>query len=147
VLAEDDILLWVEFESIINKITNELSKKETPLNFWDMPFNKRDELIQEEVEARLEKKTITTDLDLSYIDDGVSGDEIETHVDVEADAKAKLKGTVGGVQGIISINQAVADGSMTEKSAESLLVEIYGFDQKTAGVLIEKTRKTGQEPS
>jgi len=66
-----------------------------------------------------------------------SGNEIATPVDVEAEAKAKLKGTVGGVQGIIGINQAVGKGEMTEASAELLLIEIYGFDPIVAGKLID----------
>ena len=63
---------------------------------------------------------------------------VETKIDIEAEAKAKLKGTVGGVQGIISINQAVAQGQMTEASAEKLLQEIYGFTPEVASALIEK---------
>ena len=54
------------------------------------------------------------------------------------DAQAKPKGTVGGVQGIIQINQAVATGLITEKSAEALLIEIYGFSPEIADKLIEK---------
>ena len=57
---------------------------------------------------------------------------------LEAEAKSKLKGTVGGVQGIIQINTAVAQGLMTEESAESLLLEIYGFSKEVADRLIEK---------
>jgi hypothetical protein len=70
------------------------------------------------------------------------GNEIETPVDVEAEAKAKLKGTVGGVQGIIGINQAVGNGEMTEASAELLLIEIYGFDPSIAGRLIDPPKAT-----
>lgn len=72
------------------------------------------------------------------------GNEITTPVDVEAEAKAKLKGTVGGVQGIIGINQAVANGEMTESSAELLLVEIYGFDPSVASKLIDPPKMNPQ---
>lgn len=45
------------------------------------------------------------------------------------------------MQGIIEINRAVAVGEMTEKSAEALLSEIYGFDPKLAAKLIEAPEK------
>ncbi len=69
------------------------------------------------------------DPELGPLDGGLSQTAI--------DAQAKLKGTVGGVQGIIEINRAVATGEMTELSAEALLVEIYGFAPELAARLIE----------
>lgn len=62
-------------------------------------------------------------------------------LDAEAEAKAKLRGTVGGVEGIISINAAVAEGTMSEASAELLLAQIYGFDEDVAKKLIEAPDK------
>ncbi len=59
-------------------------------------------------------------------------------MDVALEAQAKLKGTVGGVQGLIAVNQAVAEGLMSEASAELLLIEVYGFAPDVAGKLIEK---------
>ncbi|MGV6816111.1 MAG: hypothetical protein ACWA44_02440 [Thiotrichales bacterium] len=51
--------------------------------------------------------------------------------------KSPLLQTVGGVQGIVAISQAVADGSMTEGAAERLLVEVFGFSPSVAASLIE----------
>lgn len=73
------------------------------------------------------------------------GGEVPDRLDVEAEAKAKLKGTVGGVQGIIEINKAVAEGTMSESSAELLLMEIYGFDSSIASKLIEPTKQAIQQ--
>lgn len=75
------------------------------------------------------------------------GEEIPDRPDVEAEAKAKLKGTVGGVQGIIEINKAVGEGMMSESSAELLLMEIYGFDSSIAGKLIEPSQRQITEPN
>jgi len=70
------------------------------------------------------------ELEASVNKDGIS--------DEEAKARAKLKGTVGGVDGIISINQAVFAGEMTEAAGEALLINIYGFEPSIAASMIEK---------
>jgi SPP1 gp7 family putative phage head morphogenesis protein len=57
---------------------------------------------------------------------------METPVDVEAEAKAKLKGTVGGVQGILGIQESVTNGTTQYDAALNILMEIYGFDMATA---------------
>ncbi len=57
-------------------------------------------------------------------------------IDAEAEAKARLKGSVGGVQGILSIQQSVSSGITQRDAAITLLSEIYGFDEKTASELL-----------
>ncbi|MEM9526083.1 MAG: hypothetical protein AAGA31_05700 [Bacteroidota bacterium] len=51
--------------------------------------------------------------------------------------KSPLLETVGGTTAIVLISQAVADGKMTEKAAEALLVEIFGFTSEKAAQLID----------
>ncbi len=46
---------------------------------------------------------------------------------LDKESKARLKGTVGGVQGIISIKQAVVQGIMEHDSANAMLQLIYGY--------------------
>jgi HK97 family phage portal protein len=53
-------------------------------------------------------------------------------VDQNAIAQANLRGSVGGVQGILSIQQSVASGITSVNSAVTTLIEIYGFDNATA---------------
>jgi hypothetical protein len=53
-----------------------------------------------------------------------------------AEAQANLKGTVGGVQGILSIQQSVSQGVTKRDAAISLLETIYGFDSETANRLL-----------
>jgi len=53
-----------------------------------------------------------------------------------AEAQANLKGTVGGVQGILQIQQSVAQGITKREAAISLLETIYGFDTDTANRLL-----------
>ena len=47
-------------------------------------------------------------------------------------AQANLRGSVGGVQGILSIQQSVSAGTTSVSSAIATLIEIYGFDKETA---------------
>jgi hypothetical protein len=56
--------------------------------------------------------------------------------DKEADARAQLKGSVGGVQGIIQIQTSVAEGLTDRGSAIALLELIYGFSNAEATRLL-----------
>jgi hypothetical protein len=53
--------------------------------------------------------------------------EINTPVDIEAEAKAKLKGSVGGVQGILAIQQQVSEGVTSYQAGLAILELIYGI--------------------
>ena len=44
-----------------------------------------------------------------------------------AEAQARLRGSVGGVQGILSIQAAVKSGATSKIAATTTLREIYGF--------------------
>jgi hypothetical protein len=63
-----------------------------------------------------------------------NGEPVST--DKEADARAQLKGSVGGVQGIIGIQTAVAQGVTDRGSAIALLELIYGFSNTEASSLL-----------
>jgi hypothetical protein len=51
-------------------------------------------------------------------------------------AQATLKGTVGGVQGIMSILDGTSRGVVSRESAISILVEIFGFSEQVATNMI-----------
>ena len=51
-------------------------------------------------------------------------------------AQVSLRGTVGGVTGILDINTAVANGTLDKATAVNILINIYGFDQGTASSMI-----------
>ncbi len=61
-----------------------------------------------------------------------TGGDINTPIDIEAEAKARLKGSVGGVQGILGIQASVAQGITSIDAAIVLMQEIYGFDPKVS---------------
>lgn len=54
----------------------------------------------------------------------------------QLDAQANLRGTVGGVQGILGILQGVSAGTMTRESAVATMMEIYGFNEATANKIL-----------
>lgn len=86
---------------------------------------------------------------LSVPDGGTTGDEFATPVDVEAEAKANLKGSVGGVQGLLAIQLSVSQGVTDYEAAVATLFEIYGFDDATARKLLgdkEKLEAQAKEP-
>ena len=60
----------------------------------------------------------------------VGGEPVAT--DKEAEARAQLKGSVGGVQGIIQIQTSVAQGLTDRGSAIALLELIFGFSNAEA---------------
>lgn len=69
-------------------------------------------------------------------DETLGGAGIETPTDIEAEAKAKLKGTVGGVQGILEIQKSVSEGITSREAAIVILGEIFGFDPVVAGKIL-----------
>ena len=66
--------------------------------------------------------------------------EEDTNVDSKTkDAQAALKGSVGGVGGIVTILQNVNTGIVPAESAVNILVELYGFDIDTARATVYGT--------
>lgn len=68
----------------------------------------------------------------------VDGDEEPKKVvsKEQAEAQANLRGSVGGVQGILSIQQSVASGDTSREAALAILGEIYGFEPKVASKIL-----------
>ena len=74
----------------------------------------------------------------------VSDSEAPIVTDKEAEARAQLRGSVGGVQGIIQIQQAVAGGLADRGSAVALLELIYGFTNEDARRLLGNVQEGEQ---
>ena len=60
-------------------------------------------------------------------------------VDIEAEAKANLRGSVGGIQGIVAIQESVATGIMSVEAAQSTIQEFFGVSQEVAEAMLTKT--------
>lgn len=80
-------------------------------------------------EDQIEKLIESTQEAVASVDEFA---EIPEAANANAEAQANLRGSVGGVQGILAIQQGVANGVTSESSAIATMVEIYGFDQATA---------------
>lgn len=74
------------------------------------------------------------------------GDNLEGVSQEQLQAQANLRGTVGGVQGILAIQASVAVGTTDYAAALETLVEIYGFSRETA-TLILGTPRTPNQPN
>jgi hypothetical protein len=61
-----------------------------------------------------------------------------------AQAQTELKGTVGGLSGIIELNTAVT-GGLDRTTAVNILVNYYGYDAATANSMITTTQITPNE--
>lgn len=59
-------------------------------------------------------------------------------------AQAALRGSVGGVQGIIQIQQSVSDGITSRQSGVSMLVNIYGFELEVARTILGDVTEEAQ---
>ena len=69
----------------------------------------------------------------TWFDEHIGGEEKDA--DTLAN-QAKLRGSVGGVTGIIAIIAAVSMGQMTTESAISILIDIYGLSPDNAKAMI-----------
>jgi hypothetical protein len=128
--SDYSVILWKFFDEIFLNIQETANAP-----FYILPFEIQNKLIQDEVgkiRERLEADQITAIPSREAL---AGGDVAPTSL--EAEAKAKLRGTVGGVTGIININKAVTTGDMTKGAAVSILIEIYGFSEEVANELIE----------
>lgn len=81
----------------------------------------------------------TTPGTLPLVDE--NGNPIDTPMDVEAEAKANLKGTVGGVQGILGIQESVSKGITSYEAGIAMLEEIYGYTNEVAKRILGEPKK------
>lgn len=72
-----------------------------------------------------------------------TGDKIEENSQADQariQSQANLRGSVGGVQGILGIQASVAQGVTSLEAAVVTLIEIYGFDDQTARLVLGKPK-------
>lgn len=89
--------------------------------------------------GRLKLKLNEVDILDEFHGKDTEGEEVSQ--DKEADARAELRGSVGGVQGIIQIQQSVSEGLTDRSSAAALLELIYGFEPDEAVRLLGRVKE------
>lgn len=62
--------------------------------------------------------------------------EKEEPKDVNAEAQATLRGSVGGVTALLAIQQSVSAKTTTKEAGVAMIVNIYGFDEETASQML-----------
>jgi hypothetical protein len=85
------------------------------INEFDMDEEKADSYISQPIQEE-----ISQNIEIG----GVTQEQLE--------AQANLRGTVGGVQGILAIQESVSQGITDIQAAINTLMEIYGFTEETA---------------
>ena len=94
-------------------------------------------LTEEVVEVKEDSIVISEDNGVDTTD-VVSGDS-ET-----LKAQAALRGSVGGVQGVLGIQQSVSDGLTDFDSAITILMEIYGFTRSVSKSLLGRPEEAAE---
>jgi hypothetical protein len=124
--------LYSHFDVIFADL--EFQTESRSLNFYEMEEKLQRNLLS------LKVKEILGEIDNQETADsanafGTTGTE-GTPSDIEAEAKANLKGSVGGVQGILDIQASVAAGTTERSAALAVLDKIYGFSGEDAEAIL-----------
>lgn len=109
-------------------------------DFCDMEYSEQLDILNKYVDEIMGVSQSNV-IPLVGADGQPQGSDINTPVDIEAEAKARLKGSVGGVQGILAIQASVAQGITSMDSAIVTLQEIYGFDPATSKKMLGAIKK------
>ncbi len=78
--------------------------------------------------------------DLIQPDELVEEDEIDQDLEAQKEkrsAQAKLRGSVGGVQGILQVKESVRTGTSSKEAATSIMNEVFGFDDETSKKILK----------
>lgn len=77
---------------------------------------------------------------IAKVDAAPAGEE--TPRDVNAEAQATLRGSVGGVTALLQVQQSVAAGTTDVEAAVRIIKEIYGFDEELARQMLGNPKET-----
>ena len=94
-------------------------------------------LTEEEVQQEEREIVVSEDNGVETTD--VVGGDAET-----LKAQAALRGSVGGVNGVLGIQASVSAGTTDVESAVTILVEIYGFTRSVSEALLGKPQETAE---
>ncbi len=119
-INKNDLVVHANISKFVTRAMNEID------GFAELTYTEQEKIMQQ----------YATDLTAPKPAVGgvpVQGMEVPESVDQKRlDAQATLKGTVGGVQGILEIQKSVAQGITDRDAAIALLIEIYGFSEEQA---------------
>lgn len=131
-ISKDDAILYKYMPHFVERAFNEIE------GFEDYDYSQKLKVFKKYSKEKLKEMLPSMEI-MGAINS--EGGPVDTPVDVEAEAKANLKGSVGGVQGLIGIQTSVAQGITDYEAAVAMLFEIYGFDDATARKLLGSKEK------
>jgi hypothetical protein len=117
-------ILYLYYERIMADIFDENA------NFADFPYKKQRDIVYGKV-TQIKNAQIKPNLSIALSNDSIPNATDSASFD-ENDPRTKLRGSVGGVTGIVAIAQAVSEGTMTPDAGSAILVEMFGIDPTTA---------------
>lgn len=138
-------VLYANFEQIFDELEQENTTD--AVNFYRMELGVQKAKLKTKVEQYMAEISSEQAIDRS-LEFGINSEIDENSEgggDLESEAQAKLKGTVGGVKGILDLKDSLSKGITDRSSAITLLMEIYGFDNPTASRILGKIGKP-EEP-
>jgi len=108
------------------KLGSTTERQELLSEFQSYYITTRQQQLNEQFNLVLKTIGFTEEIQLQQYDE-VNVDKVED-LGIQEKAQAELKGSVGGVQGILQIQQSVSQGFTTIDSGSAILELIYGID-------------------
>jgi hypothetical protein len=144
-VTQRDFVVKMKFNEFIDRFEREQAN----INLFGsaLEFDKKISLIRTEIDKYAAEYITAAAVAGGATPAGATGSDITIPQDVEAEAKAKLKGSVGGVQGILAIQASVAQGVTDYSAAVALLNEIFGFDEVVAKKILGTPTKPPSPPA
>lgn len=142
--SENNAYIKVDYSDIAALQEDKVKQAETESRLTDLVLKQYDNnvITYNQMLTRMGLETVADGDKLKKDREVVAteGDPIDPNsaapVDIKAQAQANLKGSVGGVQGILQIQASVAQGITNYQAAIATLFEIYGFSEDVARTLL-----------
>lgn len=114
------------------KLSSTDEREELLREFQDTYVDQRQNNIESAFNGLLKDSGFNEGIEFKTYGVEEGSEDVPVESDKEADARAQLRGSVGGVQGIIQIQESVAAGTSDKASAQALLELVYGFSPEEA---------------
>lgn len=121
-------ILYSHYKKIFNDLEFESSLKN--IDFYEVDEAMQRALIMAKVQSIITEIESEDSADTSNLFNDNSGKLNPTGI--EAESKAKLKGSIDGVKGILDIQTSFSEGKTTLDSAIAILSEIFGLQEDVA---------------
>jgi hypothetical protein len=134
-----DKVLWSNFDIIFDDLERENQ------GFYDLKYKDQVKLVDKKVQKLMLELEAVKAINLKDAMNGVEGLEgSETPTDVEAEAAARLKGSVGGAQVITAFVEKVSQGLMNRDAALESLKFLFKIDDEQASLLLGPLKENPQ---